>query len=117
MPGSANWLEEGISDYVPRKYYAKDLTGKLPVKGLVAKLVGYTTLPGKHISVENQGYRLGYGAAAEFLFWLEQTKDPEIVSQLCAATTANKYSPRVFKGRCGASLDDLWRQFLAWSRQ
>lgn len=117
LPGSANWLEEGLSEYVRDKYYTKDITGTLPVKGMVGKLVGYTTLPDKHIDVEKQGYRLGYGAAANFLFWLEQTKDPEIVPQLCAAMSANKYSPRVFKRRCGASLDELWQQFMAWSRR
>jgi len=55
--------------------------------------------------------------SAPFLFWLEQAKDPDIIIVLNRVLRDGRYSPALFQQRCGASLETLWRDFVARSPQ
>jgi hypothetical protein len=116
------WLVEGIADYVRHKYFERDLVPKLEwdsdgtLKGL-----GAGTFAGKGMDadsdlerakLEKQGYLSGYTIAAPFLYWLEIHKDQKIVMTLTQDIRESRYSADVFQQRCGASVDQLWQEFL-----
>ena len=86
------WLMEGIADYIRHKYFEKDIE-KVHV--------------GRKAS-----YKEGYVPAAAFLFWLETKKDPEVVHKLNAALNDGSYTNELFNKYCGASLEDLWKDFI-----
>jgi hypothetical protein len=90
-----NWLVDGIADYVRFAYFEKKL-------GIDEK--EFTRLRFK-------GYRKGYGITAAFLLWLEFTKDNDIVRKLDEKLEQRRYTSRIFKRNCGASLDHLWEEF------
>jgi hypothetical protein len=57
----------------------------------------------------------GYTATSAFLFWLEARKDKGIVPALNRALRDKQYSAEMFQQHCRASLDALWKEFLAQS--
>jgi hypothetical protein len=121
-PKNGEWLGEGIADYTRHKYYEKDIAGKLNV-GEGGVLRGYTEassyffgLQSAKVNLDDEGYTIGYTVTGEFLYWLERQKDPEIVRKLNAALREGRYSPELFERSCGAPLDELWAQFMAYGR-
>jgi len=92
VKGEDGWLTEGIADYIRHKYFEKDIE-KLRVG-------------------PRSSYKQGYTIAAAFLFWLETKKDAELVHKLNAALHDGAYTSDFFNKNCGASLEDLWKDFL-----
>lgn len=89
------WLTEGIADYTRDRHFE----------------------PGKRthrIDRVKHSYKQGYGVAAAFLIWLEETKtkDKELVRKLNTASHDGTYSPAKFKELCGADAETLWKEFL-----
>lgn len=88
------WLTEGIADYVRYERYE----------------------PGKQkwkLDPQKSSYKQGYGIAGAFLAWLEKNKNPEIVRRLNTASHDGTYKREMFAELCGASVDDLWKEFIA----
>lgn len=89
------WLMEGIADYTRDRHFE----------------------PGKRthrIDRVKNSYKQGYGIAAAFLIWLEETKtrDKELVRKLNTATHDGTYSVEKFKELCGGDAETLWKEFL-----
>jgi hypothetical protein len=57
----------------------------------------------------------GYTATSAFPFWLEARKDKSILPALNKAVRDKQYSAEMFQQHCRASLDALWKEFLAQS--
>lgn len=118
-----SWIEDAVCEYVRCKYFDKSSLGKLTIDAK-GRLHGYTDatpqlskLQQKGVSIEKKGYQHSYTVASEFLVWLEQEKNPDVVRNLTALLSEGRYTSDFFKQQCGAPLDELWRQFLAHSRQ
>ena len=116
------WLVEGIADYVRHKLYERDIQPTLRLND-GGRLVGYTTadpffynLQVSGVDLTARGYMHAYTVASNFLFWLEKTKDGQIVHRLNLALAQGQYSPDLFRQYCGKSLDDLWGEFVAQSK-
>ena len=114
-----SWIVEGIADYVRHKYYEKDIrpTVQLDAQG---HLVDYTisnlglyNLQMQNSDLREKGYLKGYVLAADFLYWLELRKDPQIVHKLNAALSKGQNTNDVFLETGHEPLDDLWRDFIA----
>jgi hypothetical protein len=103
--GNPNWLTEGIADYIRHKYFEKDIQPKLEPEQIQAE----------RAKLEKQGYRLGYTVTGAFLFWLEQSKDKELVPALNHALRDGTYSDKLFEDHCHATLDSLWDEFFRLS--
>jgi hypothetical protein len=110
-PNSPEWLNEGIADYVRHKYFERDIEPKLP------PIDGYHFNAKQMDQFRKEGYLVGYTIAAQFLFWLEQRKDPGLIVALSSALRDDSYSPGIFRERCGAPLDALWSEFISQSKQ
>lgn len=91
------WLVEGIADYA-RYRFGVDNAG------------GDWSLPDV---TEHQHYTDSYRVMARFLVWLEARRKPDLVKTLDAALRGNRYTPELWARETGASLDDLWTQYLA----
>ena len=121
-PSGAGWLVEGIADYIRHKYYEKDIEAKLRIDG-DGYLKGYApsapflfNLEKRRARLDDKGYFTSYTVASAFLFWLEERKDKEIVRVMNVALSEGRYSEELFRQRCGAPLDALWKEFLLQSR-
>jgi hypothetical protein len=90
-----HWISEGIADYIRFAHFQPERRAQFNPPDLPAK-----------------GYKRGYQVAAAFLLWLEQNKDKDIVRSVNRAVNAHTYSPAIFRKRCGASLDQLWAEFV-----
>ena len=101
------WLVEGMADYVRHKYFERDIEPHL------LELDGYHV---DQVKLRRQGYQFGYTIASPFLDWLQTRKDQNIIISLNRALREGSYSPAIFEQRCGASLDDLWREFISQNR-
>jgi hypothetical protein len=117
------WVVEGIADYIPHKYFEKDIEPKLRLDE-AGRLKGYSpdalylfSIEKAKIKLNRKGYRASYEVAAAFLFWIEEKKRKDIVQTLNAALTEGRYSAKIFQQACGMPLDELWREFVVYSRQ
>ena len=122
VPSGAGWLTEGIADYIRHKYFEKDIESKLRLDG-DGYLKGYSpsapflfSLEKGRARLDDKGYLTSYTVASGFLFWLEERKDREIVRVMNLALSKGRYSEELFRQRCGAPLDVLWKEFLLQSR-
>ena len=107
-PG-AQWLVEGIADYVRHKYFEKDLRSHL------FELDGYQfggSQVDDQIKLRKQGYLFGYTIAAPFLYWLEIRNGRKLLITLNKALREGSYSQDLFQKHCGAPLDTLWQEFI-----
>jgi len=105
------WLNEGIADYIRHKYFEHDIEPKLPSiedYGIGAKDMD---------RFRKEGYLAGYTIAGNFLFWLELRKDSGVIIALSRALRDGAYSPDIFMKRCGAPLNELWREFISATQQ
>jgi hypothetical protein len=118
LPPDTVWLCEGIADYVRHKYFEKDIAALLHTdhRGV---LLGYSdkepyfhSLQTQKVDLTKAGYLKSYTVASTFLYWLEQRKNPDVVKDLNLAMNEGSYSSEQFQQCCGASLDDLWREFM-----
>jgi hypothetical protein len=91
------WLVEGIADY-GRYRFGIDNAG------------GDWSLPDV---TEHQHYTDSYRVMARFLIWLEARRKPDLVKTLDAALRAKRYTPQLWARETGASLDELWAQYVA----
>ena len=74
--GGEGWLTEAIADYIRDRHFEKQ--GRAPA-----------------FDPEKSSYRQGYGIAAAFLIWLEETKHPGLVRKLnLASHTGKRNAPR-----------------------
>jgi hypothetical protein len=88
------WVTEAIAEWVRDKHFEPG----------VRKF---------RLDPEKSSYKEGYRIAGAFLQWLEEQKNPQIISHLNAALRARTYKPELFKEDCGADLDELWKEFVA----
>ncbi|MFZ6770652.1 basic secretory protein-like protein [Undibacterium sp. Di26W] len=116
------WLVEGIADYVRHKYFEKDISASLQINGQ-DQLTGYQPdapyfymLEKQGVSLKQQGYLKAYTVASSFLYWLEISKDKDIVKKLNRALSKGEYTPDLFVAVCGATLDSLWQEFVEASK-
>lgn len=110
----AGWLVEGIADYVRHKYFEKNIEPRLHLDRN-GNLRGFELDRNKG-TFATEGYLAGYTVTGAFLFWLEERKDKDIVPTLNRALRDGKYSAKLFEEKCGASLEALWREFVAQSK-
>ncbi|MFZ6720048.1 basic secretory protein-like protein [Undibacterium sp. Ji49W] len=116
------WLVEGVADYVRHKYFEKDISATLQINAQ-DQLSGYQPdapyffmLEKQGVSLKEQGYLKAYTVASSFLYWLEVSKDKDIVKKLNVALSKGEYTPELFVVYGGATLDVLWREFVGASR-
>ena len=121
-PAETRWIVEGIADYVRHKYYEKDISPTLRIDH-EGRLYGYgdrepyfQSLQTNRVDLSSKGYLQSYTVASSFLFWLETKKDKQIVRELNLAFSQGQYSPELFQKHCGKPLDDLWAEFVAYSK-
>ena len=93
-PGYKFWICEGTADYIRYE-------------------MGYVTwwsyprcVPGK------SSYKKGYGEAAAFLKWIEQTYDKQIVRKLNKALREQTYNDKIFVSLTKKNIDQLWSEFV-----
>ena len=115
----AEWLIEGIADYIRHKYYERDILPTLRM-GADGRLRGYgldapyfLQLQSNAVDLRPRGYLKAYTVAGSFLFWLETHKDKDVVRKLNLALSEGRYAEALFEQCCGAPLDTLWAQFVA----
>lgn len=101
------WLNEGIADYIRHKYFERDIEPKL--RSIEAYGIGVKDMD----RFGKEGYLAGYTVAGNFLFWLESRKDSSLIMALSRALRDGAYSPDIFTKRCGAPLNELWREFIS----
>ena len=93
-PGGPGWLVEGIADYIRLSHFEPNA-------------------PKPRINLDKASYRDAYKTTAIFLAWAEKRHDARLVSKLNAALRQRKYSPELWSGATGRTLDELWSDFVA----
>lgn len=97
--GNPVWLVEGIADYVRWWYYEPDGPRRYPnPKSTRTKYDG------------------SYTISANFLHWVAEKYDKDIVKQMNAAMRERRYSPDLWKQYTGKSVEELgaeWKKDLA----
>ncbi|MDR1861157.1 MAG: basic secretory family protein [Bacteroidales bacterium] len=93
VPG---WVTEGIADYVRHKY------------GLHNPEAGWSLTPLR----PDHKYTNSYRITARFFVWLENTKDPEIVTKLNRAASEDRFTDSIWEDLTGKSIDDLWQEYV-----
>jgi hypothetical protein len=121
-PAAAGWVVEGIADYVRHKDFERDIRPTLRIDQ-DGRLYGYgeaepynRSLQNDHVDLTRKGYLRSYTIASSFLFWLEVSKNQNIVTVLNLALTEGRYSDELFQQSCGKPLDALWAEFVAASK-
>jgi hypothetical protein len=89
---NAGWLVEGIADYV--RFFHYEPKTKLT------------------LNVQKASFRDGYRTSAQFLAWIKETQDKEIVSKLNIALRKGQYKDELFRDYTGKTLDELWVGFI-----
>lgn len=93
------WLVEGIADYVRWWYYEPDGPRRYP-----------------NPKSSRTKYDGSYTISANFLHWVAEKYDKDIVKQMNAAMRERRYSPDLWKQYTGKSVEDLgaeWKKDLA----
>lgn len=93
-PGGPGWLVEGIADYIRLSHFEPGA-------------------PKPRINPDKASYRDAYKTTAGFLAWAEKRHDAKLVAKLNAALRQRTYSPELWKGATGQTLDELWANFVA----
>lgn len=88
------WLTEGIADWIRYFWYEKKT---------LADYAGQD--PGNYDSA--------YGQTARFLEWLRLNRNRDVVPRLNALLREQQYSEQAFIELCGASVGELWQDYLA----
>lgn len=92
------WLVEGIADFVRWFRYEPQSKGAEITKGNFARA----------------NYNSSYRITGNFLNWLTETRDKDIVRKLNAAARQGKYSEQLWKDWTGKSVQELgeeWKRF------
>jgi hypothetical protein len=95
-PNDCGWLVEGIADYV-RYYHFEPKPKFSPVD-------------------PKASYRDAYKTTAKFLAWVEEKHDKAIVVKLNRAIREKKYKDDLFKEHTTKTLDQLWSDYVAFTR-
>lgn len=110
------WVVEGLADYVT--YYKSGLhddavkVSPIPLPG--SHDIGDSWMEGPHAPRWTDGYQ----QTAGFFNWLQETRDPQIISRIDEAARSGNYSDSVILGGSGAAtMDDLWAEYVEASRQ
>lgn len=92
------WLVEGIADYIRWFLYEPQTKG--------------AAIPKDRVSAVN--YDSSYRVSGNFLNWVMENYDKEIVRKLNAAAREGRYTGRVWKEWTGKTVEELGREWKEW---
>ena len=87
------WLVEGLADYI-RWHLYEPASARRPPNPKTAK------------------YTDSYRTTAAFLAYVVEKKGPEVIPKLNAARRDGKYKPEIWTEVAGASVDELWAEYV-----
>ena len=96
--GNPGWVTEGIADYIRHAQFEPDA-------------------PMRSFNPDRAKYTDAYQITAVFFMWLEENKCPDFVQKLNKVMRQGKYEDTFFETTCGANLDTLWAEYIAYVKE
>ena len=96
--GGPGWVTEGIADYIRHVQFEPEA-------------------PMRSFNPDRAKYTDAFQITAAFFMWLEENKCPGLVQQLNRHMRAGTYDDAFFVTACGADLDTLWAEYIAYVKE